>query len=422
MSKTSTNTGEIIVQLSPAPMFFPTTGAQLRNHHLARQLARIRPVYSLTFAADAPVRAPHKDAGMEHQAIPRPTGHKVRALLGGAFGAKPYSILHYTTQPMRDALESVLRTRKVAAVQIEAIQLCGYASFIRQVSPLTAIVLDWHNVESKLVARFAETTANPAKRLYARRTADQLRRLEKSMLQLCDLHLVVSNRERDELAALNPQAAIRVIDNGVDAEQFEGADGEIGSRPDIIFVGSMDYYANEDAVRYFVAEIWPKIRSVFPQAVFRIVGRKPGAAVQALAATPGVVVTGTVDDVRPYYQRARAVVVPLRVGGGTRLKILEAFAAGTPVVSTGLGAEGLTASEGHDYLRAESPDEFVECVRRLYEDDSQWRKLSSAGRELAVSRYAWPAIGRDLQEAYRETLGIVPLSEAAIDNASCTRT
>jgi glycosyltransferase involved in cell wall biosynthesis len=155
----------------------------------------------------------------------------------------------------------------------------------------------------------------------------------------------------------------------------------------------MDYHANIDAAVFFAREVWPKLAERVPDAVFTIVGRKPSDAVRALAAGERIEVTGTVDDVRPFYREAWVAVAPLRVGGGTRLKILEAMAAGVPVVSTGLGAEGLHAEPNRDYLLADTAGALVEAIAGLAGDAAKRTALIRAGRDLVERQYDWAALG-----------------------------
>jgi glycosyltransferase involved in cell wall biosynthesis len=200
------------------------------------------------------------------------------------------------------------------------------------------------------------------------------------------------------------------VENGVDVafhcdQEIEAAyrstKGPPGdTRRDLLFVGSMDYHANIDAAVRFATDLWPLVRERLPGFRFVIVGRSPTPAVQALAKMPGVVVTGTVEDVRPYYRNALAEVVPLRVGSGTRLKILEAMAAGVPVISTRLGAEGLEVSNGRDILLAETPEDLLGAIQALTNSPERRQSIAAAGRETVGSRYDWPILGAKLFEIH----------------------
>jgi glycosyltransferase involved in cell wall biosynthesis len=277
---------------------------------------------------------------------------------------------------------------------------------IRAARSRPAIVGDWHNIESEIMRRYSQNTPGLGRRIYARRTAGLLETMEARLLVGCDGHSVASGREREKLLARVPGASVSVVENGVDfafhsdrelAEACRRAGvGETRPRTDLLFVGSMDYHANIDAAVRFAADTWPLLHSRRPGLRFVIVGRSPAPAVQVLAKLPGVVVTGTVDDVRPYYRGALATVVPLRVGSGTRLKILEAMASGVPVVSTLLGAEGLEVTDGSDILLAETPAETLAAIEALADSAERWRSIVAAGRELVRTRYDWPILGEKL--------------------------
>jgi glycosyltransferase involved in cell wall biosynthesis len=276
------------------------------------------------------------------------------------------------------------------------------------------VVWDWHNIESELMYRYSLQAQTPFHKVYLRRTANQLKLLESEILASCDLHLVTSERERDQLSRINSAARIVTVENGVDASRF----GPHFAQPDdeemwrhrnhVIFVGTMDYHPNIDAVNYFCDEVWPELHRRLPLAIFSIVGRNPPAKVLDLSRRPGVEVTGTVSDVRPYYKKAFAVVVPLRMGGGTRLKILEAMAAGVPVISTTLGAEGLAAHPGRHIEIADTPADFIRHLSSLRADLGRCQRLAEAGRGLVESRYDWSFIGGQLADVYRRLLTPLP--------------
>jgi glycosyltransferase involved in cell wall biosynthesis len=253
--------------------------------------------------------------------------------------------------------------------------------------------------------RYSATVAGLAKKIYARRTARLIEDMELRLLKGSDVHVVTSSRERQKLQEKLPGAWIEVVGNGVDVahhsdDRIEAAALRMGrtamaQRRDVLFVGSMDYHANIDAVLEFATQVWPLISRRFPDFRFVIAGRNPPARIRALEARD-VEVTGTVDDVRPWYASALVVVVPLRTGSGTRLKILEAMAAGVPVVSTRLGAEGLEVTDGADIILAETPRETIEAIEALSVSPERRSSLIAAGRELVRNRYDWPILGARL--------------------------
>jgi glycosyltransferase involved in cell wall biosynthesis len=217
-----------------------------------------------------------------------------------------------------------------------------------------------------------------------------------------DVHIAVSKLDASRLRALDSSAKIFVIDNGVDAAHY--ADGQDASRNRVVFVGSMDYHANIEAATNFARLVWPEIRQKHPELQFTIVGRNPPAGVTELSSIDGIEVTGSVADVRPYYREALAAVVPLNVGGGSRLKILEAMAAGVPVVSTKLGAEGLDVTDEQNILLSDSPKELVDGIFKVIDRADLRAQLITGGLALVRAHYDWSTLGAKLLTQYEALL------------------
>ncbi len=327
-------------------------------------------------------------------------------ILQGVIGPLPISVLNYSSPAVSRSLSELLSAEPFDAVQVESIHLFKYLQTIRAAPNRPAILMDWHNIESELMWRYAEQTKNLPKKTVARRTASLLARVELKSLPLCDAHTVVSDRERFHLLERDPTATVHVIPNGVDTNFYASDDMRTvtanppGSRQTLLFVGSMDYHANIDAVTSFMADIWPVLSREFPGLEFTIVGRNPPASIQAFASRR-VHVAGTVDDVRPFYWEAFAAIVPLRVGGGTRLKILEAMAAGVPVISTVLGAEGLAAQDQVHVLLADSADQMASAIKSL-QNSARRESLIDSARTLVKEQYDWAVIGERLMHLYAE--------------------
>lgn len=391
-----------VLYFSPRNCWPATTGARLRDFHLARQLAAKAELTYIGFThGESKKERLEPLLGSEVILVRREPGYAPANLLRGMLGPTPISVLNYTSPLMMAELERLLRDRDFDAVQIEGVHLFGYVQHIRSLAPRARILCDWHNIESELLERYAGNAPSLARRLYAQRTTTLLHRLELELLSQCAAHTVCSERERQILLAHAPTARVEVIGNGVDVEYFSQTPAS-EVRRSLVFVGSMDYHANIDAAVYFASEVWPKIRARRPDLQFTIVGSHPTAEVLALGHQPGITVTGTVDDIRPFYSGALAVVVPLRVGSGTRLKVLEAMAAGTPVISTTLGSEGLAVSDGAEIRLADSPTAMADAATSLQAGSAEWRKLAANARQLVKSRYDWPIIGEKLRRLYAE--------------------
>jgi glycosyltransferase involved in cell wall biosynthesis len=294
---------------------------------------------------------------------------------------------------------------------MEGVHLIKYLPIIRGAPGYPAIIVDWHNVESELMWRYAKLTGNWAKKIAAKRSAKLIERAENLLLNTCATHTVASERERQELLARCPGADVQVIPNGIDVSSYTleaiakapRHSDLTDTKPTILFVGSMDYHANADAVTWFSRVAWPEIARNNPDLHFVIVGREPTPEVRALG-SDRIHVTGTVDDVRPFYASAVAVVVPLRSGSGTRVKILEAMAAGVPVVSTRLGAEGIEVENGVHLLLADNGQEIASAISRLASSVESRVRLSQAGRALVGRLYDWSKIGKQLYRIHSDLL------------------
>ena len=263
-------------------------------------------------------------------------------------------------------------------------------------------VLFQHNVESEIWRRHAATADNPAKRMMYRMEFRKMFCYERAAV--CKFHHVISVSENDR--ALMTQWVdgdrVTVVPTGVDLAEYRPdpaasqANPSPASAPLITFVGAMDWEPNVDGVEYFCAEVWPSIKAEIPQARFRIVGRNPDRRVQKWA-SDSIEITGRVPSVVEHLHQSAVVIVPLRIGGGTRLKIYEAMAAGKAVVSTTVGAEGLDVQHGRDILLADDAPSFARAVRTLLRDPGLCRRYEKAAAETAA-RYDWPAIGERFSE------------------------
>lgn len=387
--------------MSPRQFWPLDTGGKLRDYYLASELARRARVTYLCYAdSGAPCPADLAAPFEEIITVSHGAGYSPATLVKGLVTPVPATVQKYTTPAMTAALAELLKRKSFDTIQVETICLASYMPALRDAPSRPLIVTDWHNIESELMERHAEHMASPARKFYAKLTANKLRNAEARQIAASDVLLVCSARERDILRRQHPRLRIEIVENGVDAARFRTA-SSTSKRNSLLFVGSMDYHANKDAVLSFAANAWAAIHKTHPDLVFKIVGRNPDAEVLALSKIDGIEVTGSVPDVLPYYGEALAALVPLRVGGGTRLKILEAMAAGLPVISTTLGAEGLDGRNGEHLLVADTPIAMLEAVTALRRDAGLAARITSAASELVSRTYDWPIIGRNLADLHQ---------------------
>jgi glycosyltransferase involved in cell wall biosynthesis len=268
-------------------------------------------------------------------------------------------------------------------------------------------VLFEHNVEYLIWKRLADLETNPIRRALFEIEWRKLRNREAEACRRASLTIAVSEDDRRRLAELAPGARMASVATGVDTSYFV----QNGFKPrasQMVFCGSMDWHPNEDAVFYFADSILPRIRAEVPDATLTVVGRNPSGRLRDLAAShAGITVTGTVEDVRPSVGEASVYVVPLRAGGGTRLKILEALAMSKAVVSTTVGAEGLALESGRHFVAADDPARFADEVVALMRNPERRTRLGQEGRYLVETQNSWDIVARDFERHCEEVTGSV---------------
>jgi glycosyltransferase involved in cell wall biosynthesis len=297
------------------------------------------------------------------------------------------------------ALDRLLKSREYDVVQFEFEQMCAFG-FERPRGRGPIFVLDEHNIEFDVLKRTAEASTTRFRKFYNALNWRKLAREERAAWQRFDGVVLTSTRDEAIINQEFPTIRTAVVPNGVDVNQFLPVTGQ--EEPEtLLFFGAINYFPNEDGVVYFIDKIFPKIRQRRPNVRFCIVG--PGAGEPVLSRRGnGVEVLGMVDEVGPYIERAAAVVVPLRIGGGTRLKIVEALSKGKAVISTRLGAEGIDAKHEEHLLLADEPETFASEVDRLLGDAGLRQRLGENARKLAEDRYSWRGIVQGLEAFYAE--------------------
>ena len=387
--------------------FLPSreSGGRVRLRALMRGLAERHSVSLVSFApsgADpatvAEVRRTYDDVVVipsEHVA----TRARKRLLQVRSLASARSFERHMCDRPeLQRALDDVLARGTFDVVHVEGCAMAHYD--LRDAAP---VVLDEQNVEYDVLRRVVSVTPSVPRRIYNELDQRKLRREEEGSWRSADAVAMTSERDAAFVRAAAPRSRVAVVPNGVDARAF--APAETATEPGtLLFFGEMGYYPNTDAMLFFLKEVLPLVRRAHPSARMVVVGPSAPAEVRALA-SPSVIVTGAVADVRPYLASAHAVVVPLRVGGGTRLKILESLAMGKPVVSTSLGAEGLDVADGRELLVADGARPFADAVTRVLDDDILANALASAGRRLVEREYDWSASVRRLEELYSGAVG-----------------
>ncbi len=398
----------------------PTGGASLRNFNIVKELGRNNELHLLTFTQTNRHATREKIQRSRDFLSPFcrditildvPTDLsrlKWYSLLAfNTLSRDPYSAWRFWSREMVQALNATLDRHKFDIIHVDTIALAGYLRYMRGLPA----ILNHHNVESTLLLRRAATERNPATKLYIARQGRKLRRAETLAIGKYDGNIAVSDLDREELLGYCPHADVTVIPNGTDTDFFAPV---AGIEPDnsLVFAGSMGWYPNADAMILFARDIWPIIKREVPGIVMNLIGSAaPPEVLRVGASDPQFKCLGFVDDVRPYITAASVYVVPIRVGGGTRLKILDAMAMAKAIVSHPIGAEGLIVQDGKDIVIAEDPAFFAEQVIALLRDETRRQVLAQEARQTAINRYSWGRIVPRLEDYYariaarRKTVG-----------------
>ena len=383
------------------------TGGRIRSFHTLRELSQrhaIRLVTTHALGDDAEGLRAALPACEAVTSIPHAPRKRGSAAFAAAVGRSWLSPLPVDLWRWRIP---AVRAAVAEALAIERFDLC-VADFLTAIpnvpspAPVPVLLFE-HNVEYLIWQRLSRTGSRRQRPLLELEWR-KLRRFERRACTRADLTVAVSETDRALLAAIAPAATIRATPTGVDTIYFTPS-GRREAEATLAFVGSMDWYPNEDAALYLVEAILPLIRRELPQVGATIVGRNPSARLRSACERAGVRVTGTIADVRPDLEEAALLVVPLRVAGGTRLKIFEALAMGKAVVSTTVGAEGLPLVAGEHFLLADDPAAFADAVVGLLRDPTRRAALGAAGRALVLERHSWPRVAGDFEVRCVEAIG-----------------
>jgi sugar transferase (PEP-CTERM/EpsH1 system associated) len=313
----------------------------------------------------------------------------------------PYDCYTTHSREMQQAIDRLFAERDFDIVQLESTLLMPF-----RFPDGTRIVLDEHNVDYEVYARMHETETSLLRKMFYRDQERRFRRYEQRSWQGVAACVATSEREAEIMRRHAPDTFVAAVPNGVDVDYFQPDDTPVEPRT-LVFNGVLDYRPNIDGVNFLVDEVLPLVRERFPDVRLTVVGRGPASEVKALERR-GVEATGEVPDVRPYLRGAAVVVVPIRMGSGTRLKVVEALSLAKPVVSTTLGCEGVDVHDREHLLIGDTAPAFAAQVERLFDDAEAGERLGRAGRELMERQYSWEYAGRLLEEVYGSVVGAEP--------------
>jgi polysaccharide biosynthesis protein PslH len=394
------------------------SGGDLRSFNLLRELAAREEVIFFSYYDGAPDAAYEQELQKQLPgAICVCTGKKQDSSVARGFDyvlkladSAPYAVSRFAAGKVRERLRKCLTEDRPDVVVCDFLDAA--VNFPEELQ--APAVLFQHNVESEIWRRHAETSTNPARRQIYKMEFGKMLRYEQKMVKKFDHVIAVSEHDRSLMSAWTDSSRISVVPTGVDLSRFQGQDTPLSisaseSNPVVMFVGAMDWPPNVDGVEYFCSEIWPGVRAKVPGAQFRVVGRNPERRIQKLA-SDSITVTGSVPSVVEHLREAAVVIVPLRIGGGTRLKIYEAMAAGKAVVSTTIGAEGLDVHHGKDIWLADDAAAFTDAVAGLLQDQKMRERFEQAAAALAA-QYDWSAVAGKFHQVLQAAISPAAVAE-----------
>jgi glycosyltransferase involved in cell wall biosynthesis len=385
----------------------PTAGNRIRTLNLALRLAARHRITIIAHRNDESAEATRflRENGIEtvlvDRAIPVKSGPGFYARLAMNLASPvPYSVASHSSPALRQAVRLHARRHRVDVWQLEAIMLTDALADLGRIPR----VLIAHNVESLIWQRYYENEPTPLRRWYIKQQWRKFERFERRAFAAATRVVTVSEKDAALIRERFGDRDVDVVDNGIDRGYYQAV------RPDpdpatILFLGSLDWRPNLDAVDLLLERIFPAVRAAEPSVRLWLVGRRPPPAlVQKAREMSGVELHGDVPDVRPFLARSGVMVVPLRIGGGSRLKILEAAAAGLPVISTRVGAEGLELVPEQHYVAADEPERLAEALVACLRDPRSARAMAERGRAFVLDRYDWDALADRLERVWFECL------------------
>jgi glycosyltransferase involved in cell wall biosynthesis len=404
---------------------FPlTSGKRIRTFNLLSRLARRHRVTVLCH------KNPHRDEaraaegafselGVEtvvvDRAVPPKSGPGFYArLAGNLLSGLPFSVATHASPALAGAVRAHAAER---AVDVWHCEWTPYAQVLRDALDDRLAEARWsvmaHNVESLIWQRYTEAAENPVIRWYIRRQFRKFERFERWAFNAATTAIAVSHRDAAAMRRNFGATRVSVVENGVDLHHFKPQRDVERDPARMLFLGSLDWRPNQDAALHLLDELLPNVRAAVPRATAVLVGRRPPHWLRTkVGATPGAELYADVPDVRPFLARCGFLVVPLRIGGGSRLKILEALAAGTPVVSTRVGAEGLELTPDRDLVIADTREEMVTAVTAAIRRPEELADTAESGQQQVLARYSWDPLAERLHDIWNSVAHLPTLAVA----------
>jgi len=391
-----------ILQLTPRIPYPPDDGGKIGIFGITKYLAQRG--HEITLLSIAPSQNSDISGLREYckvETAVMKTTNSYKGMFSSLFSQTPYTISKYHGRAVLNKLKDLLQRNRFDIVHVDHLHMAYYGKFIKKKFNLP-VVLREHNVESTIWERYCQEILNPLAKVYAQLQFKKLYRYESRIVEDFDRCLMITEKDKERIKRMNPAVKACVIPAGVDTSYFHPLDVPIEPYS-IVSVASMDWLPNIEGVLWFYSTTWSLVKKRIPQVKLYIVGKNPPTEVEGLAGKD-IIVTGFVRDVREYMAKAAVFIVPLRSGGGMRIKILNALAMGKAVVSTSVGCEGIDVENGRNICIANTEKEFAERIIELLEDESKRKELGEKGLNLIRQKYQWERIAERIEDEYKEVL------------------
>ncbi len=400
-----------ILWLSHLVPYPPKGGVLQRSYNLIREVSRYNDVTLLAFNQTSLVGSQALlDEAQSHFSqfchvegvvpISSETSrlNQLLLLVKGLLPTNTYTVSWLESKLFEEKLEALLKRENFDVIHVDTISLVPYVADCKNVK----IVLNHHNIESLMLLRRAENEKNWLKKFYFWQEGKKLMRYERQVCNTFSLNVTCSHLDTDRLKTIAP--GIKGIDvaNGVDLNYFQPIDCAKVEKS-LVFAGGLSWYPNLDAMSFFLRKVWPRLVAEVPNISLTVIGRNPPEWMLALQAEyPTLKVTGFVDDVRPYLSQAHIYVCPIRDGGGTKLKVLDALAMRMPLVADPIACEGIDVIDGESVIYATTPEDYVDSIKKLINDPQLCKKVADNGAALIQNNYSFESLGKKLSDAYHQ--------------------
>lgn len=389
----------------------PKTGVLQRSYNLLKETSKLGDVYLMALHKKGVLPVQYnlgdvkRELGrmcrhVEIMDIPAELSKMKRygLLFRSMFNNDSLSVTFYRSAEMHKRIRELVSGTKFDVAHFDTISLAEYAEDVGNIKK----ILNHHNMETDLLKKRSMLEKNIFRKIYYRNEVRKLRQYHIKNCRKFDVNFTVSDLDKELLLEEVPDTRIEVVPNGVDTDYFYLSSADDVEKRNMTIISGMNWYPNRDAVLYMIKEIWPLLKNDFPDLSLTVVGAQPPEMlIESAKKDSRIKVAGFVDDVRPYLKNAEIYLCPMRDGGGTRLKILDALSMGKAIVSTTKGCEGIDVTPGKNVLIADTPTQFVRQIKTLFEDKALRKKLGAEGRRLVLENYSWEVIGKKLSNIYK---------------------